>query len=258
MHPEIDRFAHLGSPLHRWDPRWKLASLFLLAASFAAERPGLRERPEWARDLPPALVALGFAAALVALSRIPFGFILWRLRGIAAFLLAVLLIVPWTWGAEGWAPAFSQAGVLAALLMVARAFAIVLVTVLAFATSPFDRSMKALRALRMPAPLVQVVLFAYRYLFVYLDQLRRLGIAMRSRGFRARTDLRTLRVLGNGIGVLLVGSFERTARIQGAMVCRGFDGTFRTLDELRTRPSDVVLAAAVLSSGALLAAWRIW
>ena len=36
VHPEIDRYAHLDSFLHRWDPRWKLASLGPLLLSFAA------------------------------------------------------------------------------------------------------------------------------------------------------------------------------------------------------------------------------
>ena len=96
MHPEIDRFAHLDSLVHRWDPRWKLACLFLLMLSMGLERPGSRDHPSWEADLPPALGCLGFSVAIVLLARLPFALILTRLRGVAWFFAVVLVTFPLT------------------------------------------------------------------------------------------------------------------------------------------------------------------
>jgi len=260
VHPEIDRFAHLDSLVHRWDPRWKLACLFLLMLSMGLERPGTRDHPSWEADLPPALGCLGLSIAIVLLARLPFAVVLTRLRGVAWFLGIVLVIFPLTYPGEkiviGFVPV-SSTGFLVALLMVLRAFSILLLAIPAFGTSRFDVTMKALWRLRFPAPLVQIILFTYRYVFVYWAQLRRMLIASRARGFHPRPDLRTLRVAGNGLGVLLVGSIERTQRIHGAMKCRGFFGTFRTLEEFRTRFADVALFSVILGAGVLLLLWRL-
>lgn len=260
MHPEIDRFAHLGSPLHRWDPRWKLAAIFLLMISMGLERASSREHPSLSVDLPPALGCLLVSLGILALSRIPFSFVAAKLKGSIGILLLVLAIFPLAYPGDDLRLGFvalSADGFLAAVLIILRAVAIIILVFPALGTSRFDVTMKALRSLRLPSPLVQIVLFTYRYLFVYADQMGRMQTAWRARGFRARTDLRTLRTLGNGVGVLLVSTIERTARIQSAMKARGFGGSFRTFEEFRTRPRDVALFFTVVSLGAGLFCWRL-
>jgi cobalt/nickel transport system permease protein len=260
MHPEIDRFAHLDSFLHRWDPRWKLAALLILLVSMGIERPGARSAPEFGRDFPPALGALAASVLLTGASRIPLGFVVRRLRAIALLLAIIVIVLPLAHpGAR--VPlgplAVAPDGALLGLLIALRASAMVLLVFPAFGTTRFDVTMKALRSLRLPAPLVQIVLFTYRYLFVYADQLRRMQLAMKARGFRAAADRRTLRAIGNGVGVLLVGSIERTQRIYSAMKCRGLSGTFRTFESFRTRPGDLCLFGATLGLAAALFAWRM-
>ena len=259
MHPEIDRFAHLGSPLHRWDPRWKLAALFLLMISMGLERVSSREHPSWSLDLPPACASLLVSLGILALSRIPFSFVAAKLKGSMGILVLVLVIFPLAYPGNDLRLGFmnlSADGLLVAVLIILRALAIILLVFPVLGTSRFDVTMKALRSLRLPSPLVHIVLFTYRYLFVYADQMRRMQTAWRARGFRARTDLRTLRTLGNGVGVLLVAAIERTERIQSAMKARGFVGSFRTFEEFRTRPGDVARFFAVVLVGAGLFVWR--
>jgi cobalt/nickel transport system permease protein len=260
MHPEIDRFAHIDSPLSRWDPRWKLAALFLLLLTMGVERPGSRELVRWERDLPPALAALTTSLALVLASRIPLGFVLRKLRPAYALLALILLIFPLTFPGGGLylgALEVSRQGFFVGLMIVLRAVAMILLVFPALGTTRFDASMKALRSLRVPPPLLQIVLFTYRYFFVYADQWRKMQQAARARGFRARGNLQTLRTIGNCVGVLLVGSVERTQRIRNAMISRGASGAFETLVEFRTRAQDVALFALVLLAGGGLLAWRL-
>ena len=108
----------------------------------------------------------------------------------------------------------------------------------------------------MPEALVQTMLFSYRYLFVYSEQLRKMNAALRARGFRPRPDAHTLRTLGRGIGVLIVGTVERTERIQGAMRCRGFASALPVSSDLRSRPSDALFSAVVLAAGLAVLAWK--
>ncbi len=258
MHPEIDRYAHLESPLHRWDPRWKLASLAILIGACALG-PGASRRASWDRDVPHALTGLAVSLAVVQISRIPLSFALRRLLPAAFFLGAFLLIYPL--GSSGEGPrlglvVYSPERGLAAACIVLRAAAIVLLVFPMFGTSRFDVTMNAIRSLKVPAPLVQLAAFSYRYIYVYADELRRMRVAARARGFRSRPLLHALRTAGNGLGMLLVRSVERTERIRDAMVSRGYSGTFRTFDDFTTGAKDVLKAAAALAAAAVLIALR--
>jgi cobalt/nickel transport system permease protein len=172
----------------------------------------------------------------------------------------LVVVVSLTHGGERfqwWGLSPSREGLVRSGILVLRVLSIVLLVFPAFGTSRFDVTIKALGRLRVPAPLIQIVLFSYRYLFVYSDQMRRMGLAQRARGFRARMDLKTLQLMGNRIGVLLVGSVERTQRIQGAMKCRGFSGTYRTLGRFTTRPVDVLASGVLLTIGVIFLVWRV-
>jgi cobalt/nickel transport system permease protein len=113
-------------------------------------------------------------------------------------------------------------------LILLKAVAIVLLVFPMFGTAPFHTSMKALQQLRFPTKFVQIVLFTYRYIFVFFEEIRRMNNAAKTRGFETKTRWHTFRTLGNFIGVLLVRSFERTERLYNAMISRGYTGKLIT------------------------------
>ena len=256
--PEIERFAKLDSSIHRWDPRWKIATLLALMLLLGLDVRGSGAAPSPAH-IPPALAGLVLSAALVTLARIPWSHVLRRLRAPAVLLAIIALVFALSYPGErlrlGWV-GVSVDGLIAALLIAARALSIILLVFPAFGTAPFHSSAKALRSLRLPEALVQTVLFSYRYLFVYSVELRKMGAALRARGFRPRPDAHTLRTLGRGIGVLIVGTVERTERIQGAMRCRGFTASFPVSGDSGAKLSDALLSAAVLAAGLAVFGWK--
>ncbi len=262
MHPEIDRYAHLDSSLHRWDPRWKIASLSVLMAAFALAPPSGGQGPSWNREVPHALACLGTSLALIQLSRIPLGFALRRILPAGLFLVVFLLVYPLGMGGESGeglrlgAVTFSGPRFLGASTIALRAASIILLAFPLLGTSRFDVTMKALRALRVPGPFVQLAVFAYRYIYVYADELRRMRTALRARGFRTPPLGHALRTAGNGLGMLLVRSVERTQGIYRAMVSRGYSGTFHTFEDFSTTGRDVLKAAAAGAAAALLLALR--
>jgi cobalt/nickel transport system permease protein len=103
--------------------------------------------------------------------------------------------------------------------------------------------------------LVHLLALTYRYVFVVLDELARLRIALRVRGFRNRASLPSYRTIGHVTGTLVVRSFERAERVGHAMRCRGFAGRFHSLAEFHTRPADVLAWALITAGAAALAAW---
>ncbi len=261
VHPEIDRFASLDSPIHRWDARWKIVGFTTLILAFGLVGSGAGGRPNLHGDLPPALIALAVSIALVEISGIPIRFALRSLRPACFFFAFLFLVLPLTQsdGVPLAGPlSFSTTGLLLAGVVSIQAFSILLLVFPMFGTSRFEETTGALRSLRLPGPLVQLIVFSYRYLFVFADEVRRIQIAWRVRGFRRGLNLHTLKTVGNGTGMLLVGSVKRSERIYRAMVCRGYPGALAEPAKKVTRPRDAVKTGLLVSIAVGFAIWRVW
>ncbi len=238
MHPDIDKFAHLNSIIHSWDPRIKIFTILVLIFTIAT-----------IDQLPIAVLSLLTAFLLVVLSRIPLAFVSRRLLPVTIFLSPFFLILPLTMPGENninmVGLSFNTGSLALAALIYLKAISIVILVVIMMGTAPFDVSMKALERLRVPVVLVQMILFSYRYIFVFLLEIRRMNTAMKARGFEKKTNFHTVATIGNFVGVLLVRSFERTERIYQAMLSRGYEGVIRTLFEYHAVATDYVKGSAV-------------
>jgi cobalt/nickel transport system permease protein len=237
------------SVVSRLDPRWKLAAL-LFAAGIAATL----------HTLPAVGCALVAALLLAFVARLPPRWFFERLAALAVFLALFTLPLPWLLDGNGpgWSfgPVhFSLHGLAVALLLSAKAVTIVTLFLVVQATAPLETTLKAAHALRVPGLLVQLGLLSYRYLFVLADELARLRIALRVRGYRNRANRHSYRTAGHVAGTLLVRGYERAERVSQAMRCRGFDGQFRSLTAFTTSPSDVLAFLLVTAGAAAVAAW---
>lgn len=205
------------------------------------------------------LLALVAALATAYLAHVPSR---WFAGRVGAALAAIALFaVPLPFLLDGPGPAwqfgpvrFSAHGALVGVLLTVRALTVVSLTLTLLATTPSDALLKAAHSLGIPSLLVQVALMSYRYLFVLADELHRLRIAVRVRGFRNRTSRHAYRTVGQVAGTLLVRSHERAERVYDAMRCRGFDGQFRSLVAFKTRPADVAAFVIIVAASAGLSA----
>lgn len=241
MHlPEIDKYAHRRSAVHSWDPRVKLVSFSFLIFSLAL-LPG------------PFSASLGLVAAiiLVIVSRIPFTFVLKQLRWVTVFILFFLVIMPLTVPGKrivGAGPVtISEEGLRLSFLIALRAVSICMIIFPMFGTTEFHRSLKALGKLKLPEKLIQLIMFTYRYIFVLLEELRRMSTAARARLFKKGTNVHTLKVAGNLTGMLFIRGFERTEHIYNAMASRGYKGKLKNQDEFRLAKSDFLKAFCVIT-----------
>jgi cobalt/nickel transport system permease protein len=239
------------SPLSRLDPRWKLAALVPAAGVAAA-----------LQTLAPAALAVAGAWLLLGLARLPLRWYLARLGLVALFLVLFVGFLPFV-PRPGEAPwevgplSVYPGGLELALLIGLKSVAVLTLVLVLWATAPWEVTLKAAHALRVPGLLVQLVALTYRYLFLLVEEVGRLRIALRVRGYRNRANLHSYRTAGHVAGTLLVRSSERAERVGQAMRCRGFDGRFRSLVDFRTQAADVLAFVLIAAAAAALLTWDL-
>jgi cobalt/nickel transport system permease protein len=239
------------SPLRSLDSRWKLAALILATVAIA-----------FLRTWPVTLTALAAAVGLALAGRLPLRWYLSRLGTVALVLglfaapLPFLLREPNP--ALSWGPVqVSSRGLLVGVVLLARGLSMVTLMLVLLGTAPLDATLKAAHSLRVPGLLVQLTLFTYRYLALVAEELARVRVALRVRGYRNRPTRHSYRTIGHVAGTLLVRSYERGERVGQAMRCRGFDGRFRSLTEPRTTAADVLFIFLITGSAAGLLTWDL-
>ena len=235
-----------GSGLRDVDPRVRIVTTVAFAIVVVA-----------LQDLAVLGIALMCAALAALAARLPLVPTLRRAAAMDAFIVVMLLMLPFTVPGTplltiGSLTA-SWEGLWQAIAIGLKANAIVLLLLALVGTMhPADLG-HALHRLGVPAVLIHLLFFTVRYVEVLSREYHRTRLAMKARAFRPRSDLHTWRSLGYLIGMLLVRSLERAERILKAMKCRGFDGRLHAVDAFTLRPSDGVFAAAwVLVLAALL------
>ena len=214
MSDYLDRYGRSRSVCHRLPPRLKL---FLSLAAIVA---GMLIPPtHWPAH--GTLLCVLFAAT--SLARIPFRYVARRVGG---FLLVALLFgigVPLSQGFRGgWE---IMAGI---VLRGTESFVagLWLVNVI-----PFDQLLTTLRRTGVPAILLAILAFMYRFVFVLWDELDTMRTARRARTFDRAGAIFRWKIGAHMIGMLLIRALERSERVYGAMCARGWDGKLRTLDE---------------------------
>ena len=224
------------SALSRWDARWKLAALLLVCVAFTVINH-------------PVLTAVAFGLGLfgVRVGRLNPRDVAGRLLLIFVGLLPVLLVFPFT----------NDNGLSLAISMTFRALALACVGLILLRTAPLAHTLAAAHHLYLPGVLVQISMLAYRYAFLFFAEARRVRIALRTRAFRAATNLRTYQTTGQAIGSLLIRGGDRAEQVADAMRTRGFDGRFHTIQHYRTTVRDVLGFALVVAllTALLVAEW---
>lgn len=206
--------------------------------------------------------AFVLALMLAGLARLAPGATLKRLLALEGFMVAVLIMLPFTVpGTVPAAPVFelfglpaSAEGLRRAVAIVLKANAVMLAMLALLGSMEMATLGHALGRLGVPERFVVLFLFTTRYIEVLHQEYGRLRLAMRARAFRPRTGLHTWRSLGWLVGMLLVMSLERSERIHAAMRCRGFAGRFHLGEDSRAGALDWGYGAAHLAAVVLMLA----
>jgi energy-coupling factor transport system permease protein len=257
---ELSRFITIGqyvpreSPVHRLDPRTKIAAVtaFMIVIFVVRDFVGY------------GLLAL-FLLAIVALARIPLGFVLRGLRPIVFLLLLTVVLNVFFSGVDGgtvvfriWRLTATREGIMRALFIACRLILLVGVTsVLTFTTSPveltdgIERLLRPFRRIGVPAhELAMMMTIALRFIPTLLEETEKIMKAQMARGavFDRGGALRRARALIPVLVPLFVSAFRRADELALAMEARCYrGGEQRTrMKELRFAPRDA--AALVITA----------
>jgi cobalt/nickel transport system permease protein len=239
----FEQFSGGTSFLHRADPKGKLISTGVLSLVIALSQ-------TWA----PTLLGFLLAFTLVLTARLSWTKLLRRLLIVNSFNLLLCLLLPLTY--TGGPPLsfaginLSSTGLLLAVLITVKSNAVILLFISLLATSTAAQLGHGLQQLRLSPKLCLILLFSYRYIALIQQELFRLQRAAGLRCFQPRTNLHTYKTYSYMLGMMLVRSWNRAARVQQAMELRGFSGQFHSLhDSGGMQKSDLLLLVILLLAG---------
>ncbi|HEY6102281.1 MAG TPA: energy-coupling factor transporter transmembrane protein EcfT [bacterium] len=261
----IGQYVPRESPVHRLDPRTKIAAVtaFMTVIFVVRDFVGY------------GLLAL-FLLAIIAVARIPIGFVLRGLRPIIFLLLLTVVLNVFFSGVDGgtvvfriWRLTATREGIMRALFIACRLILLVGVTsLLTFTTSPveltdgIERLLRPFRRIGVPAhELAMMMTIALRFIPTLLEETEKIMKAQMARG--AVLDrggaLRRARALIPVLVPLFVSAFRRADELALAMEARCYrGGEQRTrMKELRFAPRDAA-ALAITVVVAILFALPFW
>ncbi len=230
----LDRYQTGESLVHHLDPRVKVVVTVLFILSNVLLPDG-------------AWLAFGLAWGLVlltsALAGLGLGYALKRSFVALPFALAAVTVMfnmpgqpLFAWQLGPWHLVATDAGVIRFASIVIRTWLSVQMAILLTATTRFPDLLHALQHLRVPSLLVAIISFMYRYLFVITDEAKRLMRARKARSARSASEVGGgsvawgAQVTGNMVGQLFLRSYERSDRVYNAMLARGYNGQFLTIN----------------------------
>jgi len=244
----FDHYQQHGSWIHQLDPRVKVlvAILFIISTALLPDGTWLAYLLSWIL-----VIVVGLTAHIQP------RFLVKRSLLVLPFLLAAVTIIFTLPGTVLWTGPFgltiSDAGLERFFSILFRSWVSVQMAVLLTATTRFPDVLHALRHLKVPAILVSILAFMYRYLFVLADEVTRLMRARAARSaqlptqYGGRSVWWRARIAGNMVGQLLVRSLARSDRVYQAMLARGYRGELLTMNpHVMTSLDWLVLWAALL------------
>ena len=220
-HVVLERWSRGTSPIHRRDPRAKIAALLIFLIVLATAH----------QALPILALSLFFLLC---------GALLWARLPVTGALARACIVLPFALVFAGisWLSGDLTRG----LALVLKSYLSSLAVLLVVSTTALPDLLRGLEMTGAPRFLLQVAQFLYRYLFVISEEAQHMRKAAAARG----ASVGRFRGAAGALAVLFARSYGRAENIHRAMLARAFLGHFHPLCVLRFKRSDA--AFAVLAS----------
>ncbi|UCD85882.1 MAG: cobalt ECF transporter T component CbiQ [Deltaproteobacteria bacterium] len=237
-HDFLDKYSSLNSPIHRLDARAKIIA-FIGMIIFCVSSP------------PNAYLAfLGYALFLLiaaALSRVPPTHILKSSLVVIPFVILVAVFIPFLKPDHiggGYSLGIgkltvSRSGLVVFENILIKSYLAIISVILLSSTTPFPKLLRGFEQLKVPKLVIMLASFAYRYLFLLIEEIERMERARDARAYRGRW-LWQAKVIGQMIGSLFLRSYERGERVYVAMASRGFTGEIVGFGKTKFQAKDVL------------------
>ena len=146
----------------------------------------------------------------------------------------------------------TKEGTMAAILFTFRVATCVSAVVLLFLTTPEQLLFKSLRSVGVPKVYVLTLDMAYRYIFLFVEMVRHLHMAKKSRTIKSSGTIAEQKWVGGRMGYMLIKSLDMSEKVHMAMISRGFNGDAKILEEYGMKNRDYVAAIFTISFCILL------
>lgn len=242
-------YHHGESPLHRLPAHVKLVATFALVfAVVATPREAL-----WVFALAAAMLVTATAVAGLGPR-----FVIARLVIELPFVLVALLLPFFGSGRRidvAWF-SLSVEGLWDLWNVLAKATLGLLASIVLAGTTRMTDLLRGFDTLRTPRMITAIMGFMLRYFDLVIAELRRMRVAMSSRGHRPRW-LGHIGPYARSVGLLFLRSYERGERVYLAMAARGYTGTMPPASRHRaTAPAwGMALLPPLVLWGAVVVAW---
>ncbi len=229
---------------HRWETRCKLIATMLLIIGIV-----------YLHSLP--LLSLTFGIIFIAALSMGLPFIVLFTRLVVILPFFLLMGIPILFG--GGYPLSVEA--LQFLLTVTfKGFSSLLLMIIVIYTQSPQEIFNGMAYMKIPSALLSVFFLAYRYLFLFINDLQNTRKALISRSYRHQFSKENMKLYGQLAGGILIKSIDTSETVYKAMISRGFEGKIPTSLPKKVSSIDLlktILVACFTISIILLEGWLI-
>lgn len=150
---------------------------------------------------------------------------------------------------------FTNDGFVEGIMIAVRIIGAVSILILIGFAMPFTEFISSLSSLKIPREFIEIMMFAYRYIFLFFDCAFTIYNAQKNRlGYSSiRKGLYSFGIL---TGMLVLRGFEQSEKTCGAMIQRGYTGEIPFMTKGRPlRKNEIAWASLVIIFGVIL--WMI-
>lgn len=207
--PEMNNKQSGAAGVQPWEPRTKLVAGIIFVFGV------ISLNSLWLLG-----ISLVFATIFALWGGLDAGQLLKKLAVLLPFL--ALMSIPLVLG--GGVPPDPERSVLAAQIFM-KALTAMTFTIFVFTNQPIEEMLEALEHLKVPAAITTVIYLAYRYGFLFIQEMETTLRALKARLFTPRLHWSALPIYGELAGGLLIKSINRSETVYRAMTARGFRGS---------------------------------
>jgi cobalt ECF transporter T component CbiQ len=135
----------------------------------------------------------------------------------------------------------TKQGIDSSILFLLRVLVSVSLSILLIVTTRHNMLLKVMRIFKVPQLFVMTMGMCYRYVFLFLDVIKNMFTAIKSRvGYISSTTTGREVVTANMAG-LWIHSYRLQTQVYNAMISRGYAGEPKVMDEFHSRFSDYLI-----------------
>jgi cobalt/nickel transport system permease protein len=189
----------------------------------------------------------GMVISLMIISRIPIIFMLKRMLFVLPFILMASLFYPisiYIYDSNSFASLQNEAFIVSFSIFIKGSLSVILL-ILLISTEKFHNIISGMRMLKMPKIISTMSALMYRYIFIFSDEAMKTSMARNSRT-PGKLRVSKIKVYGNQMAMIFIRSWDRSQIIYNAMISRGFNNEFPTMEEFKIKKSEILLFALAI------------